>query len=103
MPQRESSRLPPEIFATFSSKVRNFVVQTRVNDHLLVSSRTSPKYQRLEMNPQNHRSQLPAVELPASLLPVAPAPEKAAAPLTSDLMYQLAALTAGAFLLMTLL
>jgi hypothetical protein len=55
------------------------------------------------MNPQNHRSQLPVVELPASLLPVAPAPEKAAAPLTSDLLYQLAALTAGAFLLMTLL
>jgi hypothetical protein len=55
------------------------------------------------MNPQNHRSQLPTVDLPASLLPVVPAPEKPTAPLTSDLMYQLAALTAGAFLLMTLL
>ena len=79
------------------------MVQDRVNDHLLVSSRTSPKHQRLEMNPQNHRSQLPTVELPASLLPVVPTPEKAAASLTSDRLYQFAALTVGAFLLMTLL
>jgi len=55
------------------------------------------------MNPQNHRSQIPTVELPASLLPVVPTPEKAAAPLTSDRLYQFAALTVGAFLLMTLL
>lgn len=55
------------------------------------------------MIPQNHRSQLTTVELPASLLPVVPTPEKAAAPMTSDFLYQLAALTAGAFLLMTLL
>lgn len=55
------------------------------------------------MNPQNHISPLPPVELPAGLLPVIPVPEKPSATLTSDLLYQLAALTAGAFLLATLL
>jgi hypothetical protein len=51
---------------------------------------------------QNARSPLPPNELPPSLLPVVPVSEKPAI-MTSDLLYQLAALTAGAFLLATLL
>ena len=78
-------------------------MQDRVNDHLLICSPTLPETPRLEMNSQNHISPRPPVELPASLLPVVPGPEKQAAPLTSELLYQLAALTAGAFLLATLL
>jgi hypothetical protein len=77
--------------------------QDRVNDHLLISTRTSLKHLRLEMKAQNCRSQLSTVELPASLLPVVPVPEKTATTMTADLLYQLAALTAGAFLLVTLL
>jgi hypothetical protein len=55
------------------------------------------------MTPQNAISPLSPTELPPGLLPVAPVPEKSAAVLTSDRLYQLAALTAGAFLLATLL
>jgi hypothetical protein len=55
------------------------------------------------MIPQNERSPLPPNELPPSLLPVVSVSEKPAAIMTSDLLYQLAALTAGAFLLATLL
>jgi hypothetical protein len=53
------------------------------------------------MNPQNERSPLPP---PASLLPAAPAAaEGSATSAASDCLYQFAALTAGAFLLVTLL
>jgi hypothetical protein len=55
------------------------------------------------MIPQNERSPLPPTELPPSLLPVAPVAEKPTVILTSDRLYQLAALTAGAILLATLL
>lgn len=55
------------------------------------------------MKAQNHRSHTHTVELPASLLPVVPAPEKPAESMPSDFLYQLAAFTAGAFLLATLL
>ncbi len=55
------------------------------------------------MNTPNARAPLPPTELPPSLLPVASGPEKTASIMTSDRLYQLAALTAGAFLLATLL
>ncbi len=60
------------------------------------------------MNPPNERSPLPPHELPPSLLPVIPAAPERSAPATmpatmDDRLYQLAALTAGAFLLMSLL
>jgi hypothetical protein len=56
------------------------------------------------MNPQNERSPLPPLDIPASLLPVAPAAvEGSSAAAMSDCLYQFAALTAGAFLLATLL
>jgi hypothetical protein len=56
------------------------------------------------MNPQNERSPLPPLNLPASLLPAVPAAAKGSATsTTSDCLYQFAALTAGAFLLATLL
>jgi len=55
------------------------------------------------MNLQNERSSLPTTKVPPSLLPVAPVPEQSTAMMTSDCLYQLAALTAGVFLLATLL
>jgi hypothetical protein len=55
------------------------------------------------MIPQNDRSPLPPTEFPPSLLPIVPVSEKPTTMLTSDRLYQLAALTAGAFLLATLL
>jgi hypothetical protein len=56
------------------------------------------------MNPQNVRSPLTPLELPASPLPVVPAvAEGLATSAASDCLYQFAALTAGAFLLATLL
>jgi hypothetical protein len=56
------------------------------------------------MNPQNERSPVQSLELPPSLLPVIPAvAERPATSIASDRLYQLAALTAGAFLLATLL
>jgi hypothetical protein len=56
------------------------------------------------MNAQNERSPLPPLDLPPSLLPVVPAAaERSAASVTSECLYQFAALTAGAFLLATLL
>ena len=92
-----------QMFAAFSSKDRNFLVQDRVNEHLTFSKPLSPIYRRLIMNTPNARAPLPPTELPPSLLPVASGPEKAASIMTSDRLYQLAALTAGAFLLATLL
>jgi hypothetical protein len=59
------------------------------------------------MNPQDERSPLPPLDLPASLLAVAPAAAEgssgSSASAVSDCLYQFAALTAGAFLLATLL
>jgi hypothetical protein len=56
------------------------------------------------MNPQNERSPLPPLDIPANLLPVVPAAaEGSSASAMSDCLYQFAALTAGAFLLATLL
>jgi hypothetical protein len=56
------------------------------------------------MNPPNERSPFPPQNLPASLLPVAPAvTEGSSASVVSDCLYQFAALTAGVFLLATLL
>jgi hypothetical protein len=57
------------------------------------------------MNPPNERSPLPPLNLPASLLPVAPAAAEgsSSASAVSDCLYQFAALTAGVFLLATLL
>jgi len=57
------------------------------------------------MNPQNDKSTISA-NLPASLLPTVPAAEKGSGTATSgtsDCLYQLAALTAGAFLLATMI
>ena len=56
------------------------------------------------MNPPIERPLLPPLDLPPSLLPVVPAAAEGSASLAvSDCLYQLAALTAGAFLLATLL
>ena len=56
------------------------------------------------MNPQNERSPLPLIDHPGSLLPAAPAAvEVSTTSAASDYLYQFAALTAGAFLLATLL
>jgi hypothetical protein len=56
------------------------------------------------MNPQNERPILPPNELPPSLLPVAPAlTQQSVASTMEDRLYQLAALTAGAFLIASLL
>jgi hypothetical protein len=56
------------------------------------------------MNPQKDKSPLPALSLPASLVPAIPATAKGSATsVTSDCLYQFAALTAGAFLLATLI
>jgi hypothetical protein len=55
------------------------------------------------MNPQKNKSPLPTPNLPTSLLPVVPAAAIGSATATSDCLYQFAALTAGAFLLATLL
>jgi hypothetical protein len=56
------------------------------------------------MNLQNERSPLPPLDLSASLLPTVPAAaDGSATSAASDCLYQFAALTAGAFLLATLL
>ena len=56
------------------------------------------------MTPQNQRSTLPPIEMPPSMLPVVPATtQESAATTMEDRLYQLAALTAGAFLLASLL
>jgi hypothetical protein len=56
------------------------------------------------MNCQTERLPLQQIELPPSMLPVAQATtEGPATSMVSDRLYQLAALTAGAFLLATLL
>ena len=57
------------------------------------------------MNPQKDKSPRPPSNLPASLLPAVPAAAKGACrlPAYADRLYQFAALTAGAFLLATLL
>jgi hypothetical protein len=56
------------------------------------------------MNPQKDKSPLPPPNLPASLLPAVPAAAKGSTSYaTSDCLYQFAALTAGAFLLATML
>ena len=56
------------------------------------------------MNPQNDKSPLAPPDLPASLLAAVPAAATgSAASATSDCLYQFAALTAGAFLLVTML
>lgn len=56
------------------------------------------------MNPQNATSQLPPLDLSPSILPVVPlAAEVSANSAVSDCLYQIAALTAGAIFLVTLL
>jgi hypothetical protein len=59
------------------------------------------------MNPQKEKSPLPPPALPASLLPAVPATADglsgSAGSAVSDCLYQFAALTAGAFLLATML
>jgi hypothetical protein len=59
------------------------------------------------MNPQKEKTLLPPPALPASLLAAVPAAAKefsgSAASVTSDCLYQFAALTVGAFLLATML
>jgi hypothetical protein len=56
------------------------------------------------MNPQKEKSPLSPTDLPASLLPAVTAAAKGSvASATSDCLYQFAALTAGAFLLATML
>jgi hypothetical protein len=59
------------------------------------------------MNPQKDKSPLPSSDLPTCLLPAASAAAKgsvgSATSATSDCLYQFAALTAGAFLLATML
>jgi hypothetical protein len=56
------------------------------------------------MNCQNERAAIPKIDLPPSLLPVVPAAAQESAPSTgSDRLYQIAALTAGAIFLATLL
>jgi len=55
------------------------------------------------MNPQNERPPVQSLNPPPSLLPVVPLAEKTAPTIASDRLYQLAALTAGVFLLATLL
>ncbi|MEI9981263.1 MAG: hypothetical protein WDN23_20135 [Edaphobacter sp.] len=55
------------------------------------------------MNITNQTMPIPSTELPPGMLQVAPGSERPTAILTADRLYQLAALTAGAFLLATLL
>jgi len=55
------------------------------------------------MNPQKDKSPPPPPNLPTSLLPVPAAAKGSATSATSDCLYQFAALTAGAFLLATML
>jgi hypothetical protein len=58
------------------------------------------------MNSQKDRSTFPPPNLPASLLPVVPAAANgtgSVTSVTSDCLYQFAALTAGAFLLATMI
>jgi len=57
------------------------------------------------MKPQNATSPLPPLEFPPGMMPVIPAAaaEVSAKSTASDCLYQIAALTAGAFFLATLL
>jgi hypothetical protein len=58
------------------------------------------------MNPKNDKTPLPPSNLPVSLLEAVPADAKgsgSATSVTSDCLYQFAALTAGAFLLATMI
>jgi hypothetical protein len=59
------------------------------------------------MNPQKEKTPLPPPALPTSLLAAVPAAARessgSAASVTSDCLYQFAALTVGAFLLATML
>ena len=56
------------------------------------------------MNPQNERSPLPPLNLQTSQLPAVPAAaEGSASSVVSDCLYQLAAVTVGAFLLVTIM
>ncbi len=56
------------------------------------------------MTPQNDRPTLPPLELQPAMLPAAPvAAQESVASTLEDRLYQFAALTAGAFLLVTLL
>ncbi|HEX4576007.1 MAG TPA: hypothetical protein VH117_01545 [Edaphobacter sp.] len=96
--------MPEKKLRRFFIKDQNFLMQTRVNQHLLLCEPSSPMQRRLDMNSPNARSPLPPLELPVSLLPMVPAAtEGPSSSHTSECLYQIAALTAGAIFLATLL
>jgi hypothetical protein len=87
----------------FFTKDRNFMVQDRVNEHLLSVAILPEVHRGLVMNLKNEKTPHPPPLLPVSLLPDVPAAKGSATSLTSDCLYQFAALIAGAFLLATML
>jgi len=90
-------------FADFSSKTGTSWCKIALTNIYCCVSHPPDVRRRLVMNPQRDKSQLPLPDLPASLLPVPAAAKGSATSGTSDCLYQFAALTAGAFLLATIL
>jgi hypothetical protein len=90
-------------FAGFSSKTGTSWCKIALTNIYCSVSHPPRCTQRLVMNPQRDKSPLPQLNLPTSLLPAVPAAAIGSATVTSDCLYQFAALTAGAFLLATLL
>jgi hypothetical protein len=104
----ESTKLRYPKLREFFTKDRNLLVQNRVNEHLLFCSGPPQREQRLVMNPQNslqNERSLPSefkgqYSVGGTASAAAEAPST---PVSADRLYQLAALTAGVFLLATLL
>jgi hypothetical protein len=91
-------------FADFSSKTGTSWSKIALTNIYCSVSHPPRALRGLVMNSQNERTTLPPLDLSASLLPAVPVvAEVSATSAVSDCLYQFAALTAGAFLLATLL
>jgi hypothetical protein len=91
-------------FAGFSSKIGTSWSKIALTNIYCSVSHPPRALRRLVMDPQKDKSPLPPSSLSAGLLPAIPAAANASATYaTSDCLYQFAALTAGAFLLATML
>jgi len=104
LPGEESTKLPCVKLRLIFIKDRNLLVQDRVNKHLLMCRPSLPEpKRRLIMDPQNERSPHSQLQAPYGPHGMSSAVDSPTTPTASDRLYQFAALTAGIFLLATLL